>query len=106
MNLSEYRIGIKFDKEVLDVEHNNYFTKIVNLYILYDLDAWPKIPLRKRKCFFRATNVVKYSDKEEYIYSRYGIEFDGKYEWRFGNVYAMPLLIGYHLILIISKIIV
>ena len=37
----EYRIGIKFDKDPLALEENNYLTKIVNVYIVYDLDAWP-----------------------------------------------------------------
>ena len=46
IKLSEYRIGIKFDKEPLAVEQNNYLTKIVNVYIVYDLDAWPKVMLR------------------------------------------------------------
>ena len=36
---SEHRIGIKFDKDPLAVEQNNYLRKIVNVYIIYDLDA-------------------------------------------------------------------
>ena len=32
---------IKFDKD-LAVEQNNYLTKIVNVYIVYDLYAWPR----------------------------------------------------------------
>ena len=39
-------MGIKFDKDPLTVEQNNYLTKIVNFYIVYDLKASPKIPLR------------------------------------------------------------
>ena len=39
---SEYRIGIKFDKDPLTVEQDNYLSKIVNVYIDYDLDAWPR----------------------------------------------------------------
>ena len=39
-------MGVKFDKDPLAVEQNNSLTKIVNVYIFYDLDAWPKIPLR------------------------------------------------------------
>ena len=39
---SEYRIGIKFDKDFLAVEQNSYLSKIVNVYIFYDLDAWPR----------------------------------------------------------------
>ena len=34
MKLSEYRIGLKFDKDPLALEQNNYLTKIVNVYIV------------------------------------------------------------------------
>ena len=70
IKLSEYRIGIKFDKEPLAVEQNNYLTKIVNVYIVYDLDAWPKVMLRNftlKKCFFGASNTVKDIDKEKFF---------------------------------------
>ena len=53
---------IKFDKDPFAVEKNNYLTKIVNVYIVYDLNAWPKIPLRNvtlKNCLFGATNIVK-----------------------------------------------
>ena len=36
ITLSEYKMGIKFDKDPLAVERNNYLTKIVNVYIVYD----------------------------------------------------------------------
>ena len=39
-------MGIKFDTNPLAVEQNNYVTEIVNIYIVYDLDAWPKMPLK------------------------------------------------------------
>ena len=32
-------MGIKFDKGPLAIEQNNYLTKIVKVYIVYDLDA-------------------------------------------------------------------
>ena len=41
-----YKIGIQFKNTPLAVEQNNYTTKIVNVYIVYDLDNWPKVPLR------------------------------------------------------------
>ena len=50
-------------------------TKIVNVYFAYDLDAWPKVPLRSftlKYCLFGATNIVKNSDKEKYVYSGKG----------------------------------
>ena len=42
VNLSGDRIRIKFDKDPLAVEQNNYLTKIVNVYIVYGLNDWPK----------------------------------------------------------------
>ena len=36
----------KFNKDSLVVEQNNYATKIVNIYIAYDLDDWTNNPLR------------------------------------------------------------
>ena len=35
---------IKFDKDPLAVEQNNYETTLVYVYIVYDLDAWPRNP--------------------------------------------------------------
>ena len=40
MKLSAYKVGVKFNKDPLAVEQNNYATKIVNAYTIYDLDAW------------------------------------------------------------------
>ena len=46
IKLSGYEMRIKFDKEHLAVEQNNYLTKIVNVNIVYDLAVSPKIPLK------------------------------------------------------------
>ena len=35
IKLSGYRMGIKFEKDPLAVEQNNYATKIVSAYIVY-----------------------------------------------------------------------
>ena len=62
IKLSEYRIGIKFGKDLLGIKRNHYLTKIVNSYIVYDLDDWPRNPTNdfKFKNFsFGATNLVK-----------------------------------------------
>ena len=66
IKLSEYKIGLKFDKDTLAVEQNNYLRKILNVYIVYDLDAWPRSPTNNFKfknCLFGSTNIVKNSDK-------------------------------------------
>ena len=59
-------MGVKFDKDPLAVEQNNYVSKIINVYIVFDLDAWPRNPsndFKFKKCLFGATTVVKNSDK-------------------------------------------
>ena len=81
-------MGIKFDKDPLAVAKNNYLTKIVNVYIVYDLVAWPRNPATsfKFKNFsFGATNILKNSDKEKYVYSGYEITFDSEGSWSFDN---------------------
>ena len=56
IKLSGYRMGVKFDKGPLGVEQNHYLTKIVNVYIVYDLDTWSKILFRNftiKNCLVR-----------------------------------------------------
>ena len=112
INLTEYRIRIKFDKDPLAVEQKNYLSKIVNVYIVYDLDAWPRNStndFKFKNCLFGATNAVKNSDKEKYVCSRYGIIFDFAGSWTFGNDFArndaiLVLIIVHHLMLIIARV--
>ena len=88
ITLSEYKIGIKFDKDPLALDQNNHLIKIVNVFIVYDLDAWPKNPtdnFKIKNCLFGATNIVKNSDKEKYVYSGYRIIFDSGGFWSFDN---------------------
>ena len=59
--------GNKFDKGPLAVEQNNCLKKIVNVNIVYDLDAWainPTNNFKFKNYLFGATNVVKTSDKK------------------------------------------
>ena len=61
---------MKFDKDPLAIERNNYLTKILNIYFVYDLDAWPKISLKNftiKNCLFGVTSVVENSGKEKYV---------------------------------------
>ena len=89
-------MGIKFDKEPLAVEQKNCLTKTVNVYIVYDLDDWSKLPIENftlQNCLFGATNIVKNSDKEKQEDSGYGIAFDGKGEWSSDNDYTKNVII-------------
>ena len=98
--LSECRVGIKLDKDPLTIEHRNYLTKIVNFYIVYDLDAWPRNPSNKvefKNFLFRPTNIVKNSDKEKYVYSGYGMKLDNAGSQSFDNNFAKNIiLLGVH----------
>ena len=38
-----YKMKIKFDGDPLVLGQNNYTTKAVSAYIVWDLDTWPKI---------------------------------------------------------------
>ena len=42
---------LKLDKDTLPVELNNYTTKIVNVYIVWDLDSWPRNPTNNFKFY-------------------------------------------------------
>ena len=89
-------MGIKFDKDALAVEQNNYATKIVNAYIIYDVDAWPRNPTNNFKfknCVFGAASIVKNINKEKWVYSGYGIAFDGAGLWNCGNNFARNVVI-------------
>ena len=71
-------------------------TKIVNVYIVYDLDASPRNPTNNFKfknCLFGATNIAKNSDKEKFVYSGYGIKFDSAGLWSFDNDFARNVMI-------------
>ena len=57
---------IDFHKNPFAVEHNNYFTKIANVCIIYDLDDWSRNPtniFKFKTYLFGATKVVKNNDK-------------------------------------------
>ena len=97
IKFSEYKIGIKFDKDPLAVEQNNYLTKIVNVYIAYDLDNWLRNLTNNFKFkngLFGATNLVKNRDQEKFVYSGYGITFYSAGSWSFDNDFARNFVIS------------
>ena len=91
---------MQFNDTSLAVEQNNLATRTVDAYIVYDLDNWPKIPLRDvtlKSCLFGASNIGKDNDKARYVYSGYGIAFKAfnsffKSEWNFGNESAKNII--------------
>ena len=62
VKLAKYKIGITSDKDPLPVQQNNYSSKILNVSIVYDLDAWPRNSTNNftfKNRLFGATSVVK-----------------------------------------------
>ena len=108
-----HKIVIQFNNTTLVVEQKIYVIKTVSAFIIFDLDSWPKIPLRNftlTNCLFGATNRAKDSDKGKWMYSGYEIAFYGTRSWNFGNGFATNAvifvsIIVHHLILVISRII-
>ena len=57
---------------------------------------WPKNPFNNfhiKNCLFGAAGVVINSDKEKWIYSGYGIIFDGTGSWSIDNVFSRNVVI-------------
>ena len=74
-------MGTKFEKDPLAVEQDNHATKVVNSYIVYDLDAWPSNTLKNFKLknyLFHEINTAKTATTTtttttKWVYSGYGI---------------------------------
>ena len=95
IKLSENKAAIKFDKYPLTVQ-NSYLTKIVNVYIYYDLDTLPRNPtntFKFKNSLFGTTNIGKNNDKEKYVYKRYRMTFDSAGSWSFNNDFARNVII-------------
>ena len=64
----EEKIQLQFSKSVLVVEQNNYATKILSSYIVYEWDHWQRNPLNNftlKNFLFDATNAVKNREKSK-----------------------------------------
>ena len=88
-------LSVRLQTKLLWVRVQLQSLKTINAYIVYDLDNCPKKLLRNFKLRFLlgAINIVKESDKEKYMYTGYGIAFDVKSDWNFGNDFARNVVI-------------
>ena len=85
------KIAISLNNIPLVVEQNSYVTKIVNAYIAYGLNNWPKLLLRNftlRNSLFGVTAIVKNSNNAKCLFSGYGVVFGEK----MSGVLAMIML--------------
>ena len=68
---------------------------IVNIYIVYEISknyiisSYPTL----ENCFFGAVSLTKHVDIDQYKYSGYGIAFDRKGEFSFGNKFGRNCII-------------
>ena len=79
MKQFEQKVGMRFLNNYLVVGNNDCLTKIANVYVVYDLDFWPRHPLytyNLKGCLFGANNIVKKFDA-----------FDGFDSWSFGRLW-------------------
>ena len=56
-------------------------SKIVYVYIVYDLDVWRKILVTISNCLFGTNDIVKISDKGKWLYTGYEITFYSVSSW-------------------------
>ena len=86
---------LQCDYTPLVVEQNNYAPRTVNVYIVYELDYWPRVQLRNftlKNCLSGVTNIVENSDREKYMHSGYGLAFDGKGSWSFNDDFTWNVI--------------
>ena len=68
--------------------YNQDLSKIVHVYIVYDLDVWRKNSsnnLELKNCSFGTNNIVKISDQGNWLYIGYEITFYSASSWSLNN---------------------
>ena len=81
---------------VYNYKLKNYLTKIVNVYIVYELYTWQRNltnNFKFKNCLFGATIKVKNSDQEKYVFIGYRITFGDEDAWSFGNEFVRNAII-------------
>ena len=69
----------------------------MTVYTEKDLCSWPEHQLNNFKlqnCIFGANDIVKNNDKSKYVYSDYGIAFDGLCSFVFGYNFSKNVIVS------------
>ena len=87
-----------FKQETVSFIHEN----VINLYISYELDKWPKdlnLNLTLDNCLFWAVKLTKNGDPDKYIYSGYDIGFDTRshFSWTWDSWGKNIVVFGDHM---------
>ena len=87
---------VEFNRSCLKQDKATYnHGKIVNIYIVHEvsktdnISSYPTV----ENCLFGAVSLTKHVDIDQYKYSGYGIEFDRKGEFSFGNGFGRNCII-------------
>ena len=92
-NLANGRVILKFNNSALVQKNSStlYSNFTLNLYIIYELNKWPRNPTNTfllKNCFFGTVRLVRNTIKSKFIYNGQGITFDGERKWSFCNYFA------------------
>ena len=89
-NLANGKVHLKFNNSVsvqtfCSLLYSNF---ISNLYIVYELNAWPCNPTNNftlKNCLFNTVKLIRNTKKSKFTYNGRGIAPDGKGCWSFDN---------------------
>ena len=92
------RVILKFNNSVLVQKSSSslYSSFILNLYIVYELNNWPRNPTNNfllRNCLFGTVKLVRNAAKIKFTENCPGTAFDGEASWSFDNDFARNALI-------------
>ena len=97
-SLANGKVILKFNNSVL-VENfysSFYSNFILNLYIVSELNTWPRNPTNTfplKHCLFVTVKLVRNTSKHKFIYNGWEIAFDGEGSWSFDNDFARNIVI-------------
>ena len=97
-NLANGRVILKFSNSVLvQKSSSSWYTNFIsNLYIVYQLNKWPRNPSNNfpvKICLFGTVKLVRNRVKSKFTYNVREIAFDGKGLWSFGNELARDVVV-------------
>ena len=93
-NLANSWVALKFINSVLVQKDSSssYSNYILNVYILYQLNNWPRNPtdnLLLKNGLFGTIKLARNAIKSKFTCNSRGITFDGEGSWSFGNDFAI-----------------
>ena len=97
-NLDNGRINLKFSNSASVPKGfpSLYTNFILNLYIVYELNTWPRNPANNftlKNCLFGTVKLVRNTTKSRFTCNVRVIAFDGEGSWSFGNGFARNVVI-------------